>query len=127
MLESQSFMRTLASCLVRMPNTRAVGFYDKDNVFTEYYSKPELLLDNALLVCLMTTPLTWREIKETKDIHHAAACILSELPIAIYKAGVILRDLDVSIFPCIRDHTLVCPEPDSAIIWSKLRAACQSL
>ncbi|KAJ0415794.1 hypothetical protein BJY00DRAFT_304624 [Aspergillus carlsbadensis] len=127
MLESRSFVRTLAACLVRMPNARAVGFYHEDDVFGQYYDDPNLLLDTALLARLMTTPLSWQEIEEASDIHHGTARILSDLPIAIHEAGVALRDLDVSIFPCVRDQTLVCLCPDSANTWSKFRTACQSL
>ncbi|KAL3486228.1 hypothetical protein BJX62DRAFT_242218 [Aspergillus germanicus] len=127
MLESQSFVRKLASCVARMPNARALGFYDEDDIFREFYRDANLFLDKTLLVRLMTTPLSWREIEGTRDVHHATACILSELPIAIHEAGTVLHELNVCLFPCIRDHTLVCPEPDSLVSWRKLRAACQSL
>jgi hypothetical protein len=127
LLESQSFVRTLGSCLVRMPNTRAVGFRDHEDISEEYCGEPDLVLDKALLVRLMTIPVSWRRIERTNDLHHLTARILSELPIAIHDAGVTLRELEVGIFPCVRDHNLVCPEPDSARLWAKLRSACQSL
>jgi hypothetical protein len=127
LLESQSFVRTLASCLVRMPNTRAVGFRDHEDILQEHYDEPDLVLDMAVLVRLMTIPVSWHGIKRTKDLHHLTARILSELPIAIHDAGVTLRELEVGIFPSVRDHHLLCPEPDSARLWVKLRAACQSL
>jgi hypothetical protein len=127
LLESQSFVRTLASCFARMPNARGLGFYDEDDVFREFYRDANLFLDKTLLVRLVTTPLSWREVEGTKDIHHPTARILSEFPIAIHEAGTVLHELNVCLFPCIRDHTLVCPEPDSLVSWRKLRAACQSL
>ncbi|KAL2795539.1 hypothetical protein BJX66DRAFT_301855 [Aspergillus keveii] len=127
LLESQSFVRTLASCLVRMPNTRAVGFRDHEDISEQDYGEPDLVLDQALLVRLMTIPVSWHGIERTKDLRHLTARILSELPIAIHDARVTLRELEVGIFPCVRDHNLVCPEPHSARLWAKLRTACQSL
>ncbi|KAL3448016.1 hypothetical protein BJX65DRAFT_72481 [Aspergillus insuetus] len=128
LLESQSFARTLASCMARMPNATALGFSDEDSVFTEYYSDPELLLDKTLLSRFVASPLSWDEIENADDLHLATARILSELPIAIHEAGVVLRDLNVGLFPCKRDQTLVCPGPGhNSLLWSKVRAACQSL
>ncbi|KAL5048681.1 hypothetical protein BDW71DRAFT_205375 [Aspergillus fruticulosus] len=127
MLESQSFVRTLASCMVRMPNARSLGFSDEVELFTKYYHDPALLLDNALLSRLTTTALSWQEVEETEGVHLATARILSDLPIAIHHAGVALTDLDVGLFPCIRDQTLVSPQPHNPALWGNLRAACQSL
>ncbi|KAL2845276.1 hypothetical protein BJY01DRAFT_214343 [Aspergillus pseudoustus] len=127
LLESQSFVRTLASCMGRMPNATALGFSDEDDVFREYYHEPELLFDKGLLSRLMITPLSWYEIEKTDDMHIATARVLSELPIAIHEAGVPLHDLYAGLFPCKRDQTLVSPSPYDPTLWSKLRAACQSL
>ncbi|KAL3459678.1 hypothetical protein BJX64DRAFT_291024 [Aspergillus heterothallicus] len=128
LVETKLFARTLASCIARMPNATALGFSDEDSVFTEYYRDPELLLDKTLLSRFVASPLGWEEIENTDDLHLATARILSELPIAIHEAGVVLRDLNVGIFPCRRGQTLVCPGPgQSSLLWSKLRAACQSL
>ncbi|KAL3483829.1 hypothetical protein BJX62DRAFT_219504 [Aspergillus germanicus] len=127
LLESQTFVHTLASCLVRMPNTRAVGFRDHEDILEKHCDEPDVVLDKALIVRLMTIPVSWDGIERTKDLHHLTARILSELPIAIHDAGVTIRELEVGIFPCVRDHHLVCPEPDSARLLDKLRTACQFL
>ncbi|KAF9889382.1 hypothetical protein FE257_007492 [Aspergillus nanangensis] len=126
MLESQSFVRSLASCMVRMPNATALGFSDNNTAPIDF-REPDLLLDNALLSQLMITSLSWSEIEHTDDIHIAPARILSELPIAIHNAGITLHDLYTGIFPCTRDQSLVSPEPKDPMLWSNLRAACQSL
>ncbi|KAL4971009.1 uncharacterized protein BDV14DRAFT_194790 [Aspergillus stella-maris] len=128
MLASQFFVRTLASCMVRMPNALSLGFSDETKEHPpEYPYDPDFLVENEVLSRMITAPMTWQELEYTDDMHHATARILSDLPIAIHQAGISLSDMYVGIFPCIRNQTLVFSRPHDPTLWDDLRAAYQSL
>ena len=79
----------------------------------------------------MAAPHNWRAIEELEGGagELAPAKVLSELPIAIYKAGTALLELHISCFPLKSNHSALCPGrhdcPGPA--WADFHAACQYL
>ncbi|GES60552.1 hypothetical protein ATEIFO6365_0006001100 [Aspergillus terreus] len=128
LLESQSYVRTLAACITMMPNIISLAFTDKDHPAVSYKTKPEILWDNTLLAEFMTTSIQWTQIEDLPNCQLVPARLLCDLPIAIHRAGVTLRDLFIGPFPLLRDYALLASDAqDDRTVWTDLRAACRSL
>lgn len=128
LLESQSYVRTLAACITMMPNIISLAFTEKDHPAVSYKTKPEILWDNTLLAEFMTTSIQWTQIEDLPDCALVPARLLCDLPIAIHRSGVTLRDLFIGPFPLLRDFALLAPDAQEVpTVWTDLRAACRSL
>lgn len=130
LITTGSFVRILASCIFRMPNAIALGFSDKMDPPYDPFNPTVVLRDKTLLPGLMNAALQWDKIEDFQDAKLVPARILSELPIALHKAGSILRDLYIGPFPCLGNYFMILSEQHDPLhsgSWSDLRAACQSL
>ncbi len=132
LLQDGAFANALAKAVARMPNARAVGFF-------EFYDKPpEEELEHALMTAdyealsqLLARSLEWRQIVAEGDgaIVATEECTLAwELPIALHKAGVSLAQVDLSFCLEYRSFSALNPPDDPAgAAWDDLAAACQDL
>ncbi|KAK3337717.1 hypothetical protein B0T19DRAFT_397314 [Cercophora scortea] len=138
MVWDRSFVDTLAQAMVRMPRATTLAFTDNIQRDQEaFFDQPTTLLtaDKTMLHRFIDSPLDWFDIERVEDemgsgseSELAAVKILTELPIAIHKAGVRLREMHVGCFPLTNYHMKLCPGDDAANpAWDDFRAACQSL
>ena len=127
-----SFADRLAASMSRMFHVDSLGFVDTINTIPDpYFHDPTLLSTNMdHLRRLMTKPHDWSTIEHLDgEPELLPAKLLSEIPIAIHKAGVRIRDLSIDCFPLKQNQALVCPnwQELSSPAWPEFRAACQSL
>lgn len=97
-----SFITTLASSISRMASFRSLHFITKIGHYIEpHILAPMHLLNNEEeLNQFMSTPQDWQTIGELEgEVEFAAAEILSELPIAIYKAGTLMQEININCSP----------------------------
>jgi hypothetical protein len=140
LITSGSFVTTLASCISQLPNTITLDFTDEMEPLYDRDNPIILLRDTSLLPGMMSAALEWEKIDNlrhgnhpllTRDAKLTPARILFDLPVAIHKAGVKLRYLDLGPFPCRGSFSLLCPDavsnPPDPAAWLDLRAACSSL
>jgi hypothetical protein len=130
-----SFVSIIASAISRMPHWSSLSFVDKvrdeSNVLSPYTSaSPRVLTDEEELARVIASPHDWPRIEalvhrggQDGDDVLPVVKVLSELPIAIYEAGAILRALEVRCFPLKYNHSFLRPP----LGWKPLRAACQHL
>lgn len=127
-----SFVNILASSISRMAPYRSLHFITKiGHYIGPYILDPTHLLNNKEeLSQFMSTPQDWQTIGELEGkTELLAAKILSELPIAIYKAGTLMRDININCFPPTRCYSMICPDCHDQFnpSWADLNAACQHL
>jgi hypothetical protein len=127
-----SFVNILASSMSQMAHCSSLHFVDKiDRYLDPYMRNPTLLLNNIEeLSRFMVTPQDWRTIEELEGgAELVPAKILSELLIAIHKAGTTLREIHVNCFPVTSNCSMVCPDRQDRLnpAWANLSAACQHL
>ncbi|KAK3695661.1 hypothetical protein B0T22DRAFT_113990 [Podospora appendiculata] len=136
-----SFVNTLAAAMVRMPRASALAFTDVIQDDKEaFFDKPTTLLtpNTEILTRFMESPLEWLDIERVDDemgegeFELTAAKILTDLPIAIHKAGIRLREMQIGCFPLTNYQMELCPgaggQQDAANpAWDDFRAACQHL
>ncbi|KAK0736761.1 hypothetical protein B0T21DRAFT_393365 [Apiosordaria backusii] len=139
MIADGTFAQKLASAITRLGNVENLVFYNEppDNMIGRYWSKgdpydfvPVLLLDNQVLASWLETGMDWQTVESVcpGDGHNFAARLLTDLPIAIHKAGYHLRSLVVTTFPCSQDYHMMIPPTQSRVtLLEELRAACQTL
>ncbi|GIK04011.1 hypothetical protein Aspvir_008086 [Aspergillus viridinutans] len=131
LITTGSFVTTVASCISQLPSMVALGFTDKMERLFDWNNPTVVLRDKSLLPGMLSAALEWQKIEDFGDFKLAPARILLELPVAIHKAGVKLRDLFIGPFPCRGSFSLLCPDTMSSstdpTAWSDLRAACSSL
>jgi hypothetical protein len=135
-----TFSRTLAACMARMPQADSLFMTDSMDDRDKYlYSYPDgsIVLNNPdKLADYIVYPCTWDMIERfsnrtghVQPFKLLPARLLSQLPIAIHKAGVTLRHLHIARFPSISNHKLICPGnkglDDPA--WDDFAEACQNL
>jgi hypothetical protein len=78
----------------------------------------------------MATPQNWRTIEKLEGgAKLVPAKILSELVIAIHKAGATLREIHIGCFPLLTNYSMICPDHQDQLdpAWAELHAACQHL
>ncbi|KFY42874.1 hypothetical protein V495_04308 [Pseudogymnoascus sp. VKM F-4514 (FW-929)] len=127
-----SFITTLASSISRMSSFRSLHFITKIGHYIEpYILDPTHLLNNEEeLNQFMSTPQDWQTIGELEGkAELSAAKILSELPIAIYKAGTLMREININCSPPPHSYSMICPNRPNQFppSWPDLTAACQHL
>jgi hypothetical protein len=128
-----SFVNSLASSMFRMARCSTVHFVDgNEGHYVSTHLRDQALLLNNIeeLSRFMTTPQNWRTIEELEGgAELVPAKLLSELLIAIHKAGTILREIYISCFPVTSNWSVVCPDRQHQLnpSWADLHAACQHL
>ncbi|KAI8713441.1 hypothetical protein NCS52_01288800 [Fusarium sp. LHS14.1] len=135
LIQSRTFVKTLSSLLASRLNQPLAlrmhtsfdpeGLWNKDDAY-------KILTDNAELAKFLPTANTWREMMHTMRtpvmLHQTK--ILSELPIAMHEAGVVLRHLAVNHLPEYNSFSTICPGDDESLdspAWEQLSEACQHL
>ncbi|OBT77349.1 hypothetical protein VF21_03453 [Pseudogymnoascus sp. 05NY08] len=99
---------------------------------TLYEDKERFLLttDPEELPRLLVAPVRWRDIEKIRGgADLTPAKLLSELPIAIHKAGATISTITLHCFPTSNNYSMICPDlhDPSNPSWPDLRAACQHL
>jgi len=127
-----SFADRLAASMSRMIHVDSLGLIDTINTIPDpYFEDPTLLSTNMdHLRELMTKPHDWATIENLDgEPELLPAKLLSEVPIAIHKAGIRIRDLSLKCFPLQQNQTMVWPNRQWSFspAWSEFHAACQSL
>ncbi|OBT81924.1 hypothetical protein VE02_09683 [Pseudogymnoascus sp. 03VT05] len=140
LITGESFVNTLASAMARMRHCPYLRFYDKmEYVYDDYHynyrnynDKDRFLLttDPEELPRLLVAPVRWRDIEGIRGgADLTPAKLLSELPIAIHKAGATISTITLHCFPTSNNYSMICPDlhDPSNPSWPDLRAACQHL
>ncbi|PYI33504.1 hypothetical protein BP00DRAFT_444522 [Aspergillus indologenus CBS 114.80] len=129
LVRSGSFVASLAACFARMPRAESVGFCDAaESPLPHRYA----LLDRYQFLEALCHPLRWDEIKIHLCNPLVPAKILFELPIAIQRAGKMIRNLHVGCFPS-GDRFAMMPVqgPISRFsdqrLWADIRTTFQNL
>jgi hypothetical protein len=129
-----SFVNLLAASISQMALCSSLHFVDSiDNYLDLYSENPTLLLSKSNtegLSRFMATPQNWRTIEQLKGgAKLVPAKILSELVIAIHKAGTTLREIHIGCFPLLTNYSTICPDRQDQLnpAWADLNAACQHL
>lgn len=124
------FSKSLASSMSRMANCTSLRITDQP-------VKPGIAhLDdyasfgnhNKLFRCLVA-PVEWGCYIRMGNIEIMPTKLLSELPVAIHRAGVKLRHIQISVMPDVHTHSLIGPGSHQGLdwTWDDLVAACQYL
>ncbi|SPO04392.1 uncharacterized protein DNG_07077 [Cephalotrichum gorgonifer] len=95
LVESGTFVDTIASAVSRMPLFGSLLFDDAD-IYAGHLTPDEREAPSLSLA--LTAAKSWTAL-EAMSVELTAARVLSDLPIAIHKAGVSLRELCVFCFP----------------------------
>lgn len=122
-LTDGSFVREVANAVARMPVARDLFVADRDRSaamkpasFVQRIEEPDLLIDS------LVQPMSWSHAQENA-IDTEPAELLSEIPVAIFKAGVMLKNIDYEIAPVKNFFRLF----NSLCTFENLRAATQQL
>ncbi|KAJ4329101.1 hypothetical protein N0V84_000460 [Fusarium piperis] len=133
LIYSRSFINTLSSLASRLNRPLALRIHDSFDAdgLWHRHNAFKILTDNAELGKFLLTTYSWGDMNDVKArITLSQVKILSELPIAMHKAGVVLRHLTVGCLPEFNNFDKLCPgeneSPDSPA-WEELSAACQHL
>ncbi|RSL73909.1 hypothetical protein CEP54_000126 [Fusarium duplospermum] len=133
LIQSRTFVKTLSSLASRLDRPLALRIhssFDPDGL-PNRYDAYKVLTDKMELANFMPTAHTWHEMYDMRSpvvLHQAK--ILSELPIAMHKAGVVLRHLTVGCLPELYSFSKLCPGEDETLdspAWDELSEACQHL
>lgn len=135
LIQSRTFVKTLSSLLASRLNRplalRMHTGFDPDGLWNQDDAY-KILTDNAELAKFLPTANTWSEMMHTMRtpvmLHQIK--ILSELPIAMREAGVMLRHLAVNHLPEYNSFSTICPGDNESLdssAWEQLSAACQHL
>lgn len=131
LISDGSFVNSLAASMSRMPHASSLKLADGLDCYpTLYTSDTAVLNDTDALARLLVSPHDWEAIEKLDGgAELVPAKLLSELPIAIHRAGVGLRHLDVCCFPVRNNYSMVCPDrlDPANPAWTDLHAACQGL
>ncbi|KFY35238.1 hypothetical protein V494_06091 [Pseudogymnoascus sp. VKM F-4513 (FW-928)] len=124
-----SFVETLASVISRMGSCTSLRFGDEASSRSgpsPYRNDPTLMsTDPEMLSGLMATSFDWRAIERLDGAELFPAKILSELPIAIHKAGAVMPVIKLACFPTTNNYSMI--RPGRNLDWSDLRSASQKL
>ncbi|KAH8812186.1 hypothetical protein F5884DRAFT_898498 [Xylogone sp. PMI_703] len=125
-----SFVNIIALSMSRMPNCYFMHFVDiMEDYLYPYVDEPTLLLNNIEeFAPVMTSPPDWRAVERLQGVTELVpAKLLSELPIAINNAGVILKEINITAFPLLTNYSVICPNHDDLLnpAWPALREACR--
>ncbi|KAJ4322532.1 hypothetical protein N0V84_004778 [Fusarium piperis] len=133
LIEDGTFVNTLASLLPKGQQPLSLSIrgtrYDDDGEYMDNYydvfENPDALCD------FLTDPHAWALLDHMDgEVSLTQAKIVSELPIALHKAGVSLKYFQLACLPVRSNFSAICPgfdiSPDAAA-WHDLQAACQQL
>jgi hypothetical protein len=121
--EEGTFVRTIAAAFARMPT--ATKFEMRDDDFDILRRTPNIFAqadDNEAVIQATLSPLRWEEAR-LHGLGEPPAEMIIQLPVAIYKAGVLLSGLDIEVSPP-NDCTILAPIEDDRAC---LTAAVQNL
>ncbi|OBT95245.1 hypothetical protein VE01_07590 [Pseudogymnoascus verrucosus] len=128
-----SFVETLALAISRMRHGTSLHFVDEIGGW-DYLNRcsddpTRMSTHPDELPRLMAIPLDWRTIENLEGgAELLPAKILSELPIAIHKAGATVLDILIRCFPTVKNYSMIRPSHDpNNPSWPDLRSASQHL
>jgi len=112
LLESREFVTELAKLVARMPRTPTLFMTDYKWRFFEREEPKDV---DEFVVDLLSQPWGWDEIEHMwvvgqVDVKMACVRLLSELPIALYRAGVRLETLEIGVMPMYTNFIELCPQ-----------------
>jgi hypothetical protein len=115
-----------------MERCDSIYFIETTDYFpsTGFQDQTLILNDIEELSRFLTTPQGWSTIETLEGgAELVPAKILSELPIAIHKAGTTLRQIHIDYFPVTSACSMVCPDRQDRLdpAWADLQAACRHL
>lgn len=123
-----SFVNSLASSIIHMPNTAGVAFSHMENSPNIHHCDPVSFQNKADLSEAMTAPLNWQEIEKLEaSVDIIPSRILSELPISFHRSGVRLRSICIGCFPTKKGFSLIAPGQLWNANWVDFRKSCQYL
>jgi hypothetical protein len=132
LLTDGSFVSVLVSAMSRMPRSGSLVFIDDEHLLPRNTPdrKPNVICSKTDLSRFLRVPLCWKTVEKLGCTLEPVG-MLTELPIAIHKAGIMLRELCIGFFPLLVDHAVATdtsfPQGPSSAPWDDLRAACQNL
>ncbi|RSL46437.1 hypothetical protein CEP54_013861 [Fusarium duplospermum] len=133
LIEKGTFVNTLASLLPKgqQPlslSIRGTKYEDEDEYMDDCI---DVFEDTDALCRFLTDPHAWATLNHRDgEVTLTQAKIVSELPIALHKAGVSLKYFHLSCLPVRSNYSDLCPGPDispDAAAWHDLQAACEQL
>ncbi|KAH6847802.1 hypothetical protein B0I37DRAFT_431622 [Chaetomium sp. MPI-CAGE-AT-0009] len=137
LLQNGNFANTLAAAASRMPNVHCVNLVDEWHPNAPGHDHVEWLNNNRLISQLMPAPLTFREVEEEPIqvvrlgetiCNLECVTLLWELPIALHRAGVSLKQLWIRNLPVFTNFSMLCAQNhNGAPAWDELAAACKTL
>ncbi|UPK98555.1 hypothetical protein LCI18_009490 [Fusarium solani-melongenae] len=133
LIEKGTFVNTLASLLPKGQQSLSLSIQgtrgeDEDDYIGNYWD----VFEDAHGLCdFLTDPHPWVLLDHMDgEVSLPQAKIISELPIALHKAGVSLKYFQLSCLPVRSNFSDICPgldvSPDAAA-WHDLQVACQQL
>ncbi|KAI8685018.1 F-box domain-containing protein [Fusarium keratoplasticum] len=133
LIEKGTFVNTLASLLPKGQQPLSLSIQgtrcDDENDYIDNYW--EVFEDTHGLCDFLTDPHAWASLDHLDgEVSLPQAKIISELPVALHKAGVSLRYFHLSCLPVRSNFSDICPGLDvspDAVAWHDLQAACQQL
>ncbi|KAM0441223.1 hypothetical protein ACHAPT_000530 [Fusarium lateritium] len=133
LIEDGTFVNTLASLLPQGQQPlsliiRGTKYDEEDDYVYDYY---DIFDDPEDLPKFLIGPHAWATLDNLDgEVSLTQAKFVSELPIALHKAGVSLQFFQLSCPPVRSSFSAVCPGSDispDAVAWQDLGAACQKL
>jgi hypothetical protein len=113
LLRDRLFADSLASAVARMPNARSFAFLHEPGPDADI-DDVTLLTNNEFLSRFMSSPLEWREIEQgSREVQPAeleCARLMWEIPIALHKAGVTVKEIRLQYLPRYHDFSQPCPQ-----------------
>lgn len=124
-----TFVDVLLAAIARMPTSEALYIDDSMPPYFDIES-PSLLNSKRELARHMPIPHEWSTIEKMEvGAKLLPARILLSLPIAMHKAGLHLKRLDIHCFPTKNNDDIMSPDQKhlQTPVWSQLKASCHEL
>ncbi|KAK8012589.1 ADP-ribose pyrophosphatase [Apiospora marii] len=134
LVEGGSFVQSVVRCLGHLRH-ECLQFIITDGMKSPYHESAYIINDNEQLLSAMSAPHGWLDSYKNRsdegEVSLPAARLLSEIPIACYRAGAPITDLSIVCFPIWGQLSLLVPGAPSLSPMSELPAelgtACQQL
>jgi len=127
LIEDGAFVTTLATGIAQIANSCSLRLSNQTYCNPTRWEPTVVLRDKKELARFMVTPHDWQTIEELGS-ELPPAKILTELPVAIYKAGASLRELRISCFPATANsYSSIWSDGYNQLNLDEFRAACQHL
>jgi hypothetical protein len=134
LIEEGLFVGNVASMIAELGHAVSLDFRDQIRPFETPNTGEDwtvIILDKKELAQAMVKPQTWDTIESLPGgASLVPARILTELPIAVSKAGGLLNGLHIDCFPIMKDHSLIwSPGSEDWLYrqWTDFRVACANL